>query len=461
MLSKLLAASILLVSCFFGARMTMFLGFHNGLFDVIGAAVSSPGLQTPVSATTTGAALPFPAGPQPFVVRYTGLAAIDRLLSDLIGYFTLLMHTPQTLGARAAWMYIMVQFYGIWQVLELEGYRVGNTNRVVKHTAILGLIFQSASLAFTLPLYLTVHILTAPATPIHGAFHVTHADLVAAPFAGFLAFTLPALGMGLPGMLGAPAYHYVSALWQIFPVTQSLWHFAIRKSLFSEVGEVGVKAASMYEEKVEETSEAVGLDNTTKRRKQTVATTVAIESPNQSQVTVSHGFSTAYRDAFRQGLTSQLLILSLIILSPETPYLPAGLRRVASEVTWSSVFLPFTFRTSPTVSSRLLQANSADAATETPLLGALALTFLQWDLFWSSFSYLTWVIYETLRGGRPGKRPSFWKTLGLALGWGLVGGPAAVGAVLLSKRDKENIKLTENGNQMAESRTRTIKSKSS
>ncbi|KKF92715.1 hypothetical protein CFO_g4938 [Ceratocystis platani] len=446
MLSKLLTIGVLIACSALGVRMTMFLGFHNGLMGVIGNALSSPALQTPTSSTTTVSAIPFPAGPQPFVISYTGLGPIDRLLGDLIAYFTLLMHTPQNWPARAAWTYIMFQFYGIWQAVQLEGYRLGNANRTIRHTAILGVIFQVASLTFTLPIYLIIHILTDPSVTVPGSLRVPRADRVAAPLAGFLSFTLPAMGMGLPGFLKTPTYHYVSALWQVFPVTQTVWHRLCRQIFRLEGADSGVNTVPMHVEEIEVSEQFEATGEAIKVEKEIITATssnITTKTPaSPTHFSMSQGLPTAYSDAFFQGIVSHVTLLTLVLLPPGTPGLPPVLRHLATQFTFSTVFTPFTFRTSPVIESSMLENYAAGASTQGPLLGALALSFLQWDLFFSSVAYLTWVVYDSSKASKENKKnPGFLRILCEVLVWTLLGGPAAAGAVMLSKRDKGHLAL--------------------
>jgi hypothetical protein len=90
---------------------------NNGLFEQIGGNVKQ---KVPM----------FPGSNSPLVLKYIGVGAIDRQLSNLVTFFGPLV----TVGDESLHLFSMFglgQFGGAWTLLVMESLRSGNRGRAV------------------------------------------------------------------------------------------------------------------------------------------------------------------------------------------------------------------------------------------------------------------------------------------------------------------------------------------
>ncbi|KAI9702836.1 MAG: hypothetical protein M1836_008050 [Candelina mexicana] len=222
------------------------LSFRNGTFDRI-SHIREVGPRN------------LPNTDQPIVGHYTGISAVDDQLDVLVLFFWGIVDgSYPDLSLQS--FYGGGQFAAVWTIIMLEGLRVGNQWRFIAFTAIWGLIMQNIAFGITIPLYLTLHLLTSPTTlassskpPSAEAASslIAHpAEFRILPFSVLLGVIVPSILMCLP------APHVVTferkqlfvIIWQAFPLWISLWQFCL-STLLSVILGPGASFRSAAERK--------------------------------------------------------------------------------------------------------------------------------------------------------------------------------------------------------------------
>lgn len=191
------------------------------------------GLNTLIEAVLAGDRAALPGGPEPFKRHWTGLAAVDGLLSFLVGFFSAIIDGANNTGpdGKVEWngylFYVWgsSQFIAAWAMLLLESLRVGNRGRLVSYIGLAGLLFQVGTWTVVGPLYLALHLLTSPVASLERgdgprarrALFVLLWDMALIPAVVTLTDTLPAVLMNTAAA-GAAAHYKAIAFWQFFPL---------------------------------------------------------------------------------------------------------------------------------------------------------------------------------------------------------------------------------------------------
>lgn len=256
----------------------------------------------------------------------------------------------------------------------------------------MGFVFQNITYTVTAPLYLVVHLITSPishAKPLPSALSVDADDLVTLPFVITSAFVVPTIMMSLPSpAFTSPSAHYGwNAMWQGFPVFQSIYHF-FYKRIF--------------------------------------VTPFRLKNVLPVKVTYIYGF------ALVLAVVSQSTLLALATtpahLLPDTllECLPGVNRETLAQVDFARAFVPYWPWSSPKV-----DAESMSPAGEG--LAELVKLFLQWDIYCGGLAVLVWAIYAYCVA-LPGKGILSGVALKVVF-WTVLGGPVGAATALLWERD--------------------------
>lgn len=255
----------------------------------------------------------------------------------------------------------------------------------------MGFIFQNLTYTVTVPVYLIIHLLTSPISS-PGAepnmLTVETQDLFLLPFSIIVSFIVPTAMMALPSpSMVAPSAHYTwLAIWQIFPVAQSVSH-----SLYKRItAPINFKQDS--HEQIDDLYRFVSL---LAFIPQTALLALA--------VTPAH----AVPD----------MVVSLV---------PGLTRQSFEQVDLATAFVPYWPWDSP---QAVLSAKTVKAEG----LVELVKMFLQWDTYCGGLAILAWsaFVYSV---ARPEKR-FLSSVLPRIIVWTVFGGPVGAAAMLLWERD--------------------------
>ncbi|KAK4213452.1 hypothetical protein QBC37DRAFT_422913 [Rhypophila decipiens] len=370
---------------YFGLWGTYINGAQNGLFAAIGKTIGRNSKE-----------LYIPGGPAPYTWTYTGVERIDRQLRILVSFFGGFLHGETDVAGRVVSRYLTMQFCAGWFLLSLEGLR-GGSRGIMRWTGVMGLIFQNVAYTNTVPIWLALHLFlsrTAKAKTLTPS--TIAADPVAAkilPLCVFLGFGIPTIAMGLPSpdVLSAPAHYAWVAIWQLFPVLQSLVLMILRP-LFS----------SRY--------------STTDSRKALESVYMAI----LGLAVMSH---------------MTVLIMALVpasaIPNSLAGSLPSGLLERFKEVDLYKAFVPIWPGNPPTIDPASVKVIPTD------WMAPLATHFLQWDVYCGNLAVLLWAGFLYYAASYSSSTSSGVSGIVVvkSLGWLVFGGPVAAATYLLWERD--------------------------
>lgn len=255
----------------------------------------------------------------------------------------------------------------------------------------MGLIFQNVTYTLAVPIYLVIHLFSSPVArpePGRDAITVDIVDLNLIPLCTSLAFVLPAILMALPSpSILSPSTHYCwHAVWQAFPLWQSILQRVLRNMIPD-----------------------------------------AHTSPNSPAKTrlAARRFYTGII-----GISTIAHIAILAIASTPGHVIPSlwpdVVRDAFVETSFLSVFAPAPPWSPPIVDATVVPI-SPDA------MPPLVLWFLQWDLYSGTTAMLLWAVY-LCRAAEP--ESSLGDVAGKALLWTAVCGPVGAVAVMLRGRDE-------------------------
>ncbi|OJD29549.1 atma protein [Diplodia corticola] len=369
-----------------GATTTMVFSTNNATFANITAIIDD----------TTITTMPGTDG-LPLTREWTGIAPLDRQFTVLLIFFWQLLdgrHPAATLQAA----HFFGQMGAYWTLMQLEAKRQGNKHRIIAYTTLIGLLYQNISVAITIPLWCLLHLLALPSRTNSSAltaslsFSPTEARIL--PWAMTLGYILPTAAMSLPSPALVPALtqQTLVSAWQVFPLWIHLSTAAILRPFFS--------------------------------------TTTPTTSTTPTTTSTPHLF------AFLLATIPHAATLSL---SLSTLLFPALFRpSLAASLHPAAVFLPKYSPASPS------SASSASAAA-IPLEEGVH-RFMQWDECVSGAAAVVWAatlyVRDTrIKGNNGGGEGGIvrWGWLGVAaraVGWSVVGGPAAAAVALVWGRDE-------------------------
>ncbi|KUI68481.1 hypothetical protein VM1G_04663 [Cytospora mali] len=366
-----------------GAYGTFVAGIKNGLFDSI---TKSAGQKVHDKY--------FPGGPAPYKTTYTGFDVIDGHLIILIAFFTYIIDGPKTWDVVLVYWYLMSQFCAGWTLLSLEGLRKGNKGRVVSWTGVMGFILQTFTFTITVPVYLIMHLITSPMSTAEvssQAILVDTSDSAILPLSTTLSFVIPSVMMYLsaPAKVSASTHYTWQAIWQVFPVMQSIYHWILRSILPGP-------------------------------------------SSRSSSSTRAHIVG-VYRYILFLCFVPQILLLTVAV-TPAT-VVPDVLKPMFQDVDLVSAFIPYWPWNSPTANELAGAAAGLASATVVTADGKADLVklFLQWDVYCGGAAILTWAVF--IYGVARPEKSVIGSIVPKAVFWMVLGGPVGAAAMLLLERD--------------------------
>ncbi|KAI1427037.1 hypothetical protein F5Y12DRAFT_783598 [Xylaria sp. FL1777] len=385
----------------FGFRATIVTMLGNGLGDVL-------------SAVSSGATASLRGAPAPFLASYTGVAAVDKQLGGMVGFFSAVIDGDVSWDVTLFYAWGMAQFAAGWTVLVLEAKRVGNRGRLVSWIGTVGVLFQNLTWTFTIPLYLALHLLTSPTARLprggdgpaaRRALFVYLWDLALLPMAVTLTFIVPAVVMSMPRLFAqSPATHYAwIALWQPFPALTVLALGFLHYGCYYALGSLGP---------VDEANEPT---------------------------THGRGYMVAVRGVYEFALalcaTTHLPVVLLTLmpaagrefLSHAFPHYAPVFRSLS----FAETFVPRPWYAPPSVDPATYASGD---------LAVLAQHFLHYDFYVGTAPLLLWAMYLHQRTVKEPGLGRMLRTMGF---WFLIGGPAAAAVVLNWERDA----VTEEGEE--------------
>ncbi|KAF3768093.1 hypothetical protein M406DRAFT_350904 [Cryphonectria parasitica EP155] len=383
---KTIATLLILGGCSaFGAYATIGTGLRTGLF-----AALRKGAGPKVAAESKR----YLAGPEPYKTTFTGLPFIDNQLCTLVGFFTVLLDGPKTLDVSLVSWYLFTQLLAGWILVSLEGLRQGNQGRIVSRTGTLGFIFQIITFTVAVPIWLIIHVLTSPlsqSTPSANALAIDVQDLYILPKVVFSAFVLPGFLMFLPSpdYVSATAHYNWQAVWQVFPVAQSIYHWFYKRT----TALIDFKSSKAPEQLNEIYRFVLILSFVPQTALLVLAATPAHLVPHAVE---------SFIPGITQGIVSQIDITKAFI--PDLP--------------WD---LPIVHG-----------AEGVDAVSVSVLVKQVKM-FLQWDIYCGGLALLTWSAF-VYSAALPGKA-FLSTTLPKALWATVFGGPVGAATLLLWDRD--------------------------
>ena len=254
----------------------------------------------------------------------------------------------------------------------------------------MGFILQNITFTVTVPIYLIMQLMS-PVSSIGvdpQAIAVSTSDSAILPLSTTFAFVIPSALMYLPApaMVSASTHYTWQAIWQIFPVTQAIYHRALKSIL---------------------------------------------PGPSSSSSSARAHLIGVYRYVLFVSFVPQILLLT--VAATPAFLVPEVLKPVFEQVDLVSAFVPYWPWDSPTA-NELAGAGMASATVVTAHGKAeLVKLFLQWDVYCGGLSILAWAsfVYSVARP----EKSVLGSIVPKAALWTTLGGPVGAAAVLLLERD--------------------------
>lgn len=261
----------------------------------------------------------------------------------------------------------------------------------------MGFIFQNITYTVTVPIYLIIHLLTSPVSnvnPSPAALAFDTQDLYLLPASVTMAYIVPTWNMSRPvsATLTAAAHYSWQALWQVFPVAQTMYHSTAKRLT------APLRFQPDFYPQLDDIYRAVALASF---GPQTALLAVAATPAHLVPDALVKHVPGLTRDLFRQ----------ITLTNAFVPCLP-----------WASPAVVTTTTTS--VGGGVVAADG---------LPQLVQNFLQWDVYLGGAAVLAWAVFVHA-AARPGT--SVWGgTLPRAAVYTVLGGPVGAATMLLWDRD--------------------------
>lgn len=256
----------------------------------------------------------------------------------------------------------------------------------------MGFVAQNITFTISAPIYLIIHLLTSPvATANVSIDHISvdTSDSSNLPLSTTLSFVIPSILMYLPvpEQVSASMHYTWQAVWQVFPVTQSIYHYVL-KAILPGPG------------------------------------------PGSNSSTRLVG---VYRYILFLSIVPQLLLLTIAVTPSDL--VPEVLKPIFEEVDLTSAFVPYWPWNSPTADELAGAAAGLVGETVVPAAGKAELVklFLQWDIYCGTLAIFGWAVFVYSVARR--ETGIFVGVLRKAVVWMVLGGPVAAAAMLLLERD--------------------------
>lgn len=263
---------------------------------------------------------------------------------------------------------------------------------MVSRTGTFGLILQNITYTVTVPVYFIIHLLTSPISgpnPTADVLSVDAQDLFILPFSVFGAFVVPTVMIALPSPgLITPASHYNwLAMWQVFPVAQSVYHGLCRR----------ITAPIHFKQNAHEQMDDLY---------RLIAT-----------------LSFVPHTAFLALAATPAHVVPDALLS----FLPGLTRKALAQISLTKAFVPCLPWQSPMAVGLGAKVIKVQGLTE------LVKMFLQWDLYVGGLAVLVWSVF-VYSVARPDKA-LLTSVLPRVVAWTALGGPVGAATMLLWERD--------------------------
>ncbi|KAH8812234.1 hypothetical protein F5884DRAFT_669617 [Xylogone sp. PMI_703] len=372
--------TLLLTCALVGGYGCMFTAYRHGFFDALGACTAgSPGLCILDMSHS-------PASPQK---HYTGIAPIDNLINVLLEFFAHgLRSQADTSGfdleALLAFTYIAAQFGGAWYLIALEGLRRGNAGSILSFTGAFGILIQTVTITIIAPLYLILQILSSPSVSLQNAVLVDPTDLAILPIATTISYFLPTIALSLPllNVLSQKGNYIAIALWQPFPLYQSIVHAGLRL---------------VYGDSSAKSNKAAQTNPRSYKKK----------------------FHSAYRFILFLTMGVHLLVVGTIVASAFTEMLPT--------ISGTNVLALSSLTNPPTLRLQDPPVSAMDSRL-------MVLSFLRWDVYCACASLMIWAVYQLHQVHGSSK---LLMTSCKVIFWTVLGGLVTPAVMLLRERDDE------------------------
>jgi hypothetical protein len=401
-----------------------------GFYTTIGTLATN-GMGAVLRSVASGSRASLVGAPEPMPLSYTGVAALDRQLTILVGFFSAIIDGDVAPEITLFYGWGLAQFAVAWSVLLLESRRHGNRGKPIiggsAWLAVVGMLCQNLGYVFVGPLWLAAHLFISPvarlrppssgsdkttSTPDRIALFAYLWDLALLPTSVTLSYIAPALLMSTPKLLDqAPTTHYgLVALWQVFPVVNVVLLSLLHAGCLSAFGSLALR---------DERDEPTG-------------------SPARAYLAAASGI---YDFALTAAVGTQTAVVGLALLPvPLRATLASALPLAGQDaffaflrplldprITLAGVFVPRSPFDPPTVNPTAYTSGE---------LAPLALHFFQYDMYVGGGALLLWALYlhqTTVRNA------SLVGALKKVAFWFLMGGPNAAVVALL--RDRDNVVL--------------------
>ncbi|KAI0143530.1 hypothetical protein GGR57DRAFT_495209 [Xylariaceae sp. FL1272] len=384
----------------------LFIGASLFGFNATFITLTKNGLGDALAPVIAGEAAALNGAPTPFLRSYSGIGPIDWMLANMVSYFSALIDGDASWNVTLFYIWGMTQFAAGWTLLVLEAKRAANRGRIVSWIATVGLIFQNLTWTFTVPLYLSLHLLTSPVAKLKNgdgddarrALFVYLWDLAMIPMAVTLSFVVPGILMSLPTLLqhSATTHYGWLAFWQPFPLWTILSLSFLHNFCYYALG------------------------------------SLRPTNEDGEPTTPGHGYMVAVQGVYQFGLalcvsTHIPIMLLTLAQGPGNDmlghYLPGYFSQLKN-VTFSETFIPYPWYAPPTVDATNYKSGD---------LAPLAVHLIHYDFYVGILPLLIWSMYlhQTTV-----KNPSLSAMLKKSALWFATGGPAAAALALNWDRDE-------------------------
>ncbi|KAK5140539.1 hypothetical protein LTR04_002954 [Oleoguttula sp. CCFEE 6159] len=381
--SSATTTSVLLVLlAIIGALGTWGLAMKNGQFSLIESALTA---STPL----------LPSSNVPMKTHWSGIRAVDKQLT-LLNMFFWPVVDGSNLAASLQALKFAGEFTGIWVLLEVEGFRVGNRLRLISFTTIINLLFQNIAIGIVLPLYCALHLLTSPTVYLNPRYSsslrqtallVHPTELRILPYSVFIGILTPTLFAALPSpaIVSHTTHQAALVLWQLFP----LW---------------------------------AGLSQLLLSMRSTKDTTMAYQSSTERNGRVLKGLERVYGFAFAIVAVTHIAPLAISLIAAMKPdALPGKYAAYVDTLHPANAFLPSRFW------GHVKMVDS---------IGEGSLEFLKWDELVSTTSVLVWACALNWQAAAEHNIQSLAVMVAKTLLLLVFAGPVGAAILLVAERDE-------------------------
>ncbi|KAK7450387.1 hypothetical protein CaCOL14_003220 [Colletotrichum acutatum] len=189
-------------------------------------------------------------------ITFTTLKPLDSLLTMLVKFFKPILDGEDP-NLTLFSIFMAGQLLAVHVLIQVEGLRAGNRERLVSYTTSWGMLWQLMTFGATLPLYFLAYLYTSPIpgslTPDELAAAISIDPVQARAVIGSLTFGafIPTLLAALPSpsIITPRTQEILLAVWQAFPLWSDIWQL-IFAQLIGALGVVPEAAKSRPQTKI-------------------------------------------------------------------------------------------------------------------------------------------------------------------------------------------------------------------